>query len=138
MLPKMKIRTGTKSTISISAKRAADGLIAAISVAYSITRGSTSCHRKIESTNTVMRRDSWTCQRKMTRTPTCVYGPAAKLLPDNGTRLIRLGIQHLLTLTLSREHSGPTVRGALSEVIGGINSAIFGLHTAIWRTVAGR
>jgi hypothetical protein len=115
----MKIRTGTKSNISISAKRAADGLIAAISVAYSITRGSTSCHRKIEPTNTVIRRDSWTCQRKMTRTPTCVYWPAAKLLSDNGTRLIRLGIQHLLTLPLSREHSGLTVRGALREVIGG-------------------
>jgi hypothetical protein len=52
----MQIRIGTKSNISISAKRAADGLIAAISVAYTITRGSTSCHRKIEPTNTVMRR----------------------------------------------------------------------------------
>ena len=52
----MQIRIGTKSNISINAKRAADGLIAAISVAYTITRGSTSCHRKIEPTNTIMRR----------------------------------------------------------------------------------
>jgi hypothetical protein len=61
----MQIHTDTKSNISIGAKRAAAGLIAVISVAYSITRDSTSCHRKIEPTNTVMRREGQLGQRRL-------------------------------------------------------------------------